>query len=295
MSIAELSVVLVIAGAALVVLASLVQTWMVFPTYLVGAASSELPAEAARFAIPTPDDKRLAAVRLPAADRGGGRPLILGFGGNAWNAEAMALLLHELIPDHDVVVAHYRGYRPSSGRPSAAKIMADALIVHDHVAEAPGVIAVGFSIGSGIAAHLAAERSLAGLVLVTPFDSLAALARNHYPCAPVRLLLRHRIETAELLRRVAAPTAVITAERDTIVPVNRSLPVIQAARHLVYTAAVPGAGHNDLYDTSEFAMAMRQAIDRIEQGPASLRGFDESAITPRQVRRAPRGSETPQE
>jgi hypothetical protein len=80
------------------------------------------------------------------------------------------------------------------------------------------VIAVGFSIGCGIAAHLAAERTLAGLVLVTPFDSLAALARDHYPWAPVKLLLRHRIETAELLRRANAPTAVITAERDTIVP-----------------------------------------------------------------------------
>ena len=125
----------------------------------------------------------------------------------------MALLPHGLIPDHDIVVAYYRGYRPSSGRPSAAKIMADALTVHDRLVGPPGVIAVGFSIGSGIAAHLAAQRSLAGLVLVTPFDSLTALARHHYPWVPVRLLLRHRIETAELLRGAAAPTAVITAER----------------------------------------------------------------------------------
>jgi pimeloyl-ACP methyl ester carboxylesterase len=210
-----------------------VQTRIVFPAYLVRGASIELPAETKRFVIPTQDGERLAAVRLPAAERGGGsRPLILGFGGNAWNAEAMGLILHELIRDHDVVVAHYRGYRPSSGRPNAAGIMADALTVHDRVAEPSGVIAVGFSIGSGIAAHLAAERSLAGLVLVTPFDSLAALARHHYPWAPVRLL-RHRIETAQLLRRVDAPTAVITAERDTIVPASRSQPVIEAAQHLV--------------------------------------------------------------
>jgi pimeloyl-ACP methyl ester carboxylesterase len=238
MWIAELAVVLAVACAALVVLAYLAQTWMVFPTYLVRGTSGELPAGTSRFTIPTPDGERLAAVRLPAADRkGSSRPLVLGFGGNAWNAEAMAVLLHELIPEHDVVTAHYRGYRPSSGRPSAAAIMVDALTVHDSIAEPLGVIAVGFSIGSGIAAHLAAERSLAGLVLVTPFDSLAMLARQHYPWAPVRML-RHRIETAELLRRVAAPTAVITAERDTIVPARRSLPVIEAAQHLVYSAVV---------------------------------------------------------
>jgi len=261
---AELGVILALAGAALIVLAYLVQTWMVFPTYLVRGTSSELPVGSSRFTIPTPDGERLAVVRLLAADRrGGSRPLVIGFGGNAWNAEAMALLLHRVIPDHDVVAAHYRGYRPSSGRPSAAKIMADALTVHDHIADPRGVIAVGFSIGSGIAAYLAATRSLAGLVLVTPFDSLASLARHHYPWAPVRLL-RHRIETAQMFRRVAAPTAVITAEHDAIVPASRSQPVTEAARHLVYRDVVRGAGHNDLYDTAQFAAAMRQAIDRVE-------------------------------
>jgi len=266
MWVAKLVIFLAVCCAALTVLAYMVQTWMVFPTYLVGRALDELPAGASLLTMPTPDCEKLAAVRLPAAERGGGsRPLALGFGGNAWKAEAMALLLHGLIPDHDIVVAYYRGYRPSSGRPSAAKIMADALTVHDRLVGPPGVIAVGFSIGSGIAAHLAAQRSLAGLVLVTPFDSLTALARHHYPWAPVRLLLRHRIETAELLRGVAAPTAVITAERDTIVPASRSQPVLDAAQHLVYRAVVSGAGHNDVCDTPEFAAAMRQAIDRIEQ------------------------------
>jgi pimeloyl-ACP methyl ester carboxylesterase len=182
MWVVKLALFLAVGCAALIVLGYLVQTWMVFPTYLVRGASSELPAGAPWFTIPTADGERLAAVRLPMVDRGSARsPLIMGFGGNAWNAEAMALLLHGLIPDHDIVVAYYRGYRPSSGRPSAAKIMADALT--RRVAEPPGVIAVGFSIGSGVAAHLAAERSLAGLVLVTPFDSLtrwrATIIRGH--------------------------------------------------------------------------------------------------------------------
>jgi pimeloyl-ACP methyl ester carboxylesterase len=266
MWIAKLAIFLAVGCAALAVLAYLVQTRMVFPTHLVQAASSELPTTALRFEIPTPDGERLAALRLPAAVQGdGSRTLILGFGGNAWNAEAMALLLHRLIPDHDVIVAYYRGYRPSSGRPSAGKIMMDALTVHDHVAEPPGVIAVGFSIGSGIAAYLAAERRLVGLALVTPFDSLAALAGHHYPGMPIRLLLRHIIETAELLYRVDAPTAVIIAERDTIVPASRSRSVVDAAHHLVYRTVIPGAGHNDLYEMPEFAVAMRQAIERIEQ------------------------------
>ena len=99
MWIEKLAIFLAVGCAALAVLAYLVQTRMVFPTHLVQAASNELPAAAVRFDIPTPDGERLAALRLPSAVQGGGsRTLILGFGGNAWNAEAMALLLHRLKP-----------------------------------------------------------------------------------------------------------------------------------------------------------------------------------------------------
>lgn len=253
------------AYAAIVVLAYLAQTWLLFPTALVGAGPASLPPGASRFTIPTPDGVTLAAVRVPA-ERGTGaeRPLLLGFGGNGWNAEAMAVLLHYLIPDHDVVVAFYRGYRPSGGRPGAAALMADALTVHDHVAPPSGVVAVGFSIGSAVATRLAAERPVAGLVLVTPFDSLAALAAGHYPWLPVRAFLRHRMETVEDLARVTAPVAVITASRDVVVPAGRSGPVRAAARRLVYDEAIGGAGHNDIYDRHEFATAMQQAIGRIE-------------------------------
>jgi hypothetical protein len=55
--------------------------------------------------------------------------VILGFGGNAWNADDLALYLHGLLPDTEVVAFHYRGYRPSTGRSSAAALLADAPVV----------------------------------------------------------------------------------------------------------------------------------------------------------------------
>jgi uncharacterized protein len=36
-------------------------------------------------------------------------PTLLGFGGNAWNAEATAFTLHALFPHREVVAFHYRG------------------------------------------------------------------------------------------------------------------------------------------------------------------------------------------
>ena len=111
----------------------------------------------------------------------------------------MAIYLQSVFPDHDVAAFHYRGYAPSTGEPSASAILEDAIAIHDHVVAslAPDrIVAVGLSLGAGPAAHLAARRPIKGLILVTPFDSLRALAREHYPWAPVGLLLRHRMEVA---------------------------------------------------------------------------------------------------
>jgi pimeloyl-ACP methyl ester carboxylesterase len=165
------------------------------------AARVQLPHSAQQLALKTPDGEILAGVLIPSlGKRADGAAILLGFGGNAWT---MALILHSLFPDRDVVVFHYRGYAPSSGRPSAQALCSDSLVILDHLRQALAsqpIIAIGFSIGSGVAAYLARHRSVAGLILVTPFDSLEALARDLYWWAPVGQLLRHRMPTIEFVR-----------------------------------------------------------------------------------------------
>ena len=169
------------------------QTWLLFPTALV-ARQVRVPASAQRLEVEAPSGDRLVGVHIPASSgREQNRPLLLAFGGYAWNADATALYLHGVLPDCDVVAFHYRGYRPSTGRPSAEVLLADAPVIFDHARQALApnrVVAVGFSIGSGVAAYLARKRPVAGLILVTPFDLLEALARDLYWWAPVGLLLR---------------------------------------------------------------------------------------------------------
>ena len=264
----KLVLVVVVAYIAVVGLMYAAQTYMLFPTWLAKVSGPPLPVSAARLEVETPDGERLRGVLIPPArDRGGRRLVVLGFGGNAWNADGLAAYLHGLLPDTEVVAFHYRGYQPSTGRPSAAALLADAPVVYDHVQETVGtgrVVAVGFSIGAGVAAHLATRRPLAGLILVTPFDSLKALAREHYPWAPVGWLLRHHMSTVEFVRGLATPTALIAAGRDTIVPPRRTEAVRRAIPALVLDRTIAHAGHNDLYDQRDFRAAMVEALARIE-------------------------------
>ncbi|MCB5175736.1 alpha/beta hydrolase [Microvirga lenta] len=257
----------VIVYAGLLALLAVNQTNLLFPARMAAANRPALPNAAKRLELATSDGERLIGVRLsPPGSASGTEPLLLGFGGNAWNAEAMALYLSGLFPRSEVVAFHYRGYPPSSGQPSAQALLADSTAIFDHLQQnrKRPVIAVGFSIGTGVAAHLARHRPLEGLVLVTPFDSLQALAKAHFPWAPVSLFLRHRMSPVEDLQGVSTSTAMIVAGRDTIVPARRSEPLRKAIPNLVLDRTIAEAGHNDLYGNPAFAEAMHEAVARLE-------------------------------
>jgi pimeloyl-ACP methyl ester carboxylesterase len=242
------------------------QTSLNFPTQAV-APAGPLPPGAQRLSLETPDGNSLAGVHIPA-DKSAAEPtLILGFGGNAWNAQDVAEYLHELFPNVEVVAFHYRGYAPSTGSPSAKALIADAPLEYDLAVrrlKPKHVVAVGFSIGSGIAAELAAKRKLDGLILVTPFDSLKKVAQSMYPWLPVGPLFEHEIATAQALQGNHVPVAIIAADQDEIVPPNRTDALRKAVPDLVFDRTIAGSGHNDIYARSDFHDAMHEAFDRLK-------------------------------
>jgi len=242
------------------------QNQIMFPTHAV-AAPGPLPPGATRVRIPAPGGNELHGVHIaPRAGLPGPRTLILGFGGNAWNAEDAASYLHNVYPSADVVAFHYRGYRPSSGSPSAEALLEDAPLVYDFAVariHADRTIAVGFSIGSGVAAALAGERPVDGLILVTPFDSLKAVASDLYPFLPVAMLFRNDMDAAAALKASKVPTAIIAAGQDEIIPRRRTDGLRATVGNLVLDQTIAGAGHNDIYARSEFQQAMDVALEAV--------------------------------
>lgn len=248
----------------LVVLAFLFfgQTSLIFPVDHV-APEPPLPPAAERLTVAAASGERLAGVHIPAARAGAARTLILGFGGNGANAGGTALMLHDLYPNADAIAFYYRGYPPSAGAPGSAALQADALLIHDFVRarlDPDRLVVAGFSVGSGVAAYLAAHRPVDALILVTPFDSLAAVAAGHYPWIPVRLLLRHNMEPAADLHGAGLPVAIIAGGRDSLIPAARTDTLRRMIPHLAFDRTIPGAGHNDIYDDPAFPEAMHGAL-----------------------------------
>lgn len=242
------------------------QTQLIFPTHAV-APPGPLPKGAERLSLKSVDGETLAGIHIEPEGPSRNQTLILGFGGNAWNGQDVAEYLHGLFPGDDVVAFHYRGYAPSTGQPSSRALIADAPLVYDLAVERSEprqVIAVGMSIGSGIAAELARKRKLDGIILVTPFDSLKAVAQAMYPWVPIGPFFEHEIDGAGALEKVRTPVAIIAASRDEIVPKERTEALIRRVPNLVFSRTIAGSGHNDIYARSDFQEAMHEALKRLE-------------------------------
>jgi fermentation-respiration switch protein FrsA (DUF1100 family) len=112
--------------------------------------------------------------------------------------------------------------------------------------DATHIVALGRSLGTGVAVKLAAARPLTGVILASPYDSLVALGRAHYPWLPVSWLLKHRFDVDADARRVRIPMLAIVASSDAIIPRPRSQSLYDAWAGPKTWLSVPGTDHNTL-------------------------------------------------
>src|SRR5438067_3484812 len=204
-------------------LAWLTQDRMIFFPQPV-ASTPHLPARASPLEVVSADGTHLRGwiVNGSAAPA----PVVIYFGGNA--EEVSWTLSDARWPrDWTIVAVNYRGYGESEGAPGEAALTADALSIYDAVAKREDIdpariVVFGRSLGTAIAVHLAAERPVAGAVLASPYDSLTAIGRTHYPWLPVSMLLRHRFDALGDAKRNTMPLLAIVGEIDSIIPPERS-------------------------------------------------------------------------
>ncbi len=194
----------------------------------------------------------------------GQRDAVLYFGGNAEPVEANREAFAHWLPSHTVYLLAYRGYGASDGEPTEAALLADALVVHDDIAKrhpAGRIAIMGRSLGSGVATHVATERDVSVLVLVTPFDSLAAVAQSHYPVFPVRLLLGDHYDSAARLPGYHGRLLVLRAGRDTVVPPANTDRLLASFTGQARVVDFPHAGHDDLSADPAYWPAIRSFLE----------------------------------
>ncbi|MFL6659182.1 MAG: alpha/beta hydrolase [Massilia sp.] len=187
-----------------------------------------------------------------------GEQAVIYFGGNAEDVSGSVGTLAAAFPEHAVYLIHYRGYGGSSGNPSEEALFADALAVYDQLhARHAKITIVGRSLGSGVAVHLASLRPVVRLVLVTPYDSIAGLAAQQFPAFPIRFLLSDKFESWRDAPQVAAPTTLVIASDDVVIPrASSELLLTRFKPGVAHAVVIPGAGHNTIADQPSYLAAL---------------------------------------
>ncbi len=212
------------------------------PAARAGRAVEDLAYEA-------PDGVRLRGWLVHPPAPSGRAPLVVYYGGNA---EEVSWQASEPWPtDWALALVNYRGYGASEGKPSEHDLYADALALIDALARRPDldperIVLVGRSLGAGVATHVAAHRPVAGVILVSPYDSMVEVGQRHYPWLPVGLLLKHRFDALSEAPGIHAPLLAIAGGRDSIIPATHSQRLFDAWDGPKRWVELPGADHNDI-------------------------------------------------
>ena len=165
------------------------------------------------------DKVRLHGWLVKAAPAPAPAPILIYFGGNAEEVSWLAATAGRYA-GWSLLLFNYRGYGRSEGKPGEAQLFADALQIYDYAAgRAQGgrVAVMGRSLGSGVAVHLAARRPLAGVILVSPYDSVENVAKGIYPFLPIGLMLKHRFDSLSLAPGIKTPLLGLVASDDRVI------------------------------------------------------------------------------
>src|SRR4030065_615508 len=114
----------------------------------------------------------------------------------------------------------------------------------EHVA-GPRVLR-GEALRCGVAAAVAGSKQapVAGVLLITPWDTLPDMAQSVFWYLPARWMTRDRYDNIRNLREYNGPVAVVVAEKDDVIPPERGLRLFELLPGRKKLWLLPGAGHN---------------------------------------------------
>ena len=197
--------------------------------------------------------------------------VILYFGGNAEDVLRTATTSQKL-DARKLLFVNYRGYGHSTGEPGQAALYEDAISIYDYAIRKgippESIVVMGRSLGSGPASMLAGSRPVRAAILITPFDSLTAVASARYPLVLVRHLLRHPFPSVDWARRAHAPVLILGAERDRVIPVSHAVTLSEAWAGEKQLHVLTRSGHNDIEMHPDYYPLINAFLEEVSMQPS---------------------------
>jgi uncharacterized protein len=206
----------------------------------------------------TADGESIVIWHKPAPE---GQPTIMYLHGNAGSLGTRPRKLDFLAQSQfGVLAVDYRGYGGSSGEPSEAGMVLDAVTAYEWLAakgvDPRDVMLLGESIGSGIAVQLAAAKQVAAVALEAPYANAVDIGAERYWYLPVRLLMKDQFRSSEHIANIKAPLFIIHGTEDFVVPFKQGELLFSFAVEPKTFEPVAGADHDMIGEEAIWAKWM---------------------------------------
>jgi len=194
-------------------------------------------------------------------------PLLIYFGGNAEEVSSWLWKDAEKLSGWAVSLVNYRGYGLSEGQPSETNLFKDALFLYDTFSkrediDTTKIVAMGRSLGTGVAVYLASQRPLQAVILVSPYDSLRSVAQQVYFFVPVSLLLKHPFDSLKLAPAIKIPMLAVIAPQDEVISPSHSWKLVKAWGGKVSQQLIDNRGHNDIQTGSNYWESISEFLEK---------------------------------
>jgi fermentation-respiration switch protein FrsA (DUF1100 family) len=154
----------------------------------------------------------------------------------------------------DTFIFDYRGYGKSEGKPTEAGTYLDAEAALEYLTNqrkiAPEkIVMFGRSLGGSVAAHLAAARTPAALIVESSFSSVGDLGAEMFPLLPVRIISRFDYNTREYVQKADCPVLVVHSRDDDLIPFRHGERIFEAASEPKEFLEITGSHNSGFMDS----------------------------------------------
>jgi len=194
---------------------------------------------------------------------------IIYFGGNAEDVNYNYFDFINAL-NANFVAINYRGFAGNPGKAKLEQISLDADAIIAQIIErfelkTERIILMGRSLGSAFAINLVQKYDIAGIIAITPFDSLSKLGKRHYPFLPVSLLLKKDFNNVVIAKTSLKPILIISGDKDNIIPAIHSKTLYEAWQgNNKKFVTIKNAGHNNIQDFPAYYHEINKFIDSLK-------------------------------
>jgi pimeloyl-ACP methyl ester carboxylesterase len=189
-----------------------------------------------------------------------------GQGGNLMTHLGLAKTV--LLSGCSVMIYDYEGFGESEGCPSVQGILQDGDAAYDYViskklAMPNQLIQCGFSLGTGVACHIAETKPCAGVILISSYQSLNMVAQEKFPYLrlyPESLQIHPSIGTSNFFEKnTRIPVLLIHGANDQLINSHHSIQARVTAKCPCRLVLDPKCHHGD-YSTVFLANQIRRFV-----------------------------------